>query len=55
MLKVQCPRCKQQMLYQPKIQKKTDLKQKSKRCVYCGFTFKIYKAPHDHQIKTPTS
>lgn len=53
MLKVQCPRCKQTMLTDPKLVRSADLKTKSKRCVYCGHTFKIYKSVRDHQIKKP--
>lgn len=51
MLKVQCPRCKHDMLTNPDLRNPADLKKKVKQCVYCGHSFRIYKAIHDHQIK----
>ena len=33
---LQCPKCKNNMKYQ---MMKGELKKKSKKCVYCGYTF----------------
>ena len=38
MLKVLCPTCKNSMLYQPRIASSIG----SKKCVYCGKSFKVY-------------
>ena len=46
-LKVKCPNCNNTQKYGPK---GNDLKNKSKRCVYCGRTFKIYKNVNDNRI-----
>ena len=45
MLKVRCPKCKHNMNYLPQPGMLTT---KSKRCVYCGHTFKI----HSNQMKS---
>jgi hypothetical protein len=39
MIIVKCPKCKHDMKYDPKPGMITS---KSKRCVYCGHTFKIH-------------
>ncbi len=39
MFKVSCPKCKNQMNYDPKAGAITT---KIKRCVYCGHSFKIH-------------
>lgn len=39
MMIVKCPKCKHNMKYSPK---RGEISNKSKRCVYCGHTFKIH-------------
>ncbi|MFH1072484.1 MAG: hypothetical protein V1743_03585 [Nanoarchaeota archaeon] len=47
MLKLRCPRCKQDMLYDPKAGSITS---KVKRCVYCGHSFKVHTSPEKSRI-----
>ena len=42
MFVVRCPHCKQTMRYQPI--KEGLIKEKKKRCVYCGHTFLIHRS-----------
>lgn len=45
MLTVKCPRCKHDMLYDPKISQATPtVVGKKKRCVYCGMTFSVHSS-----------
>ncbi|MFH1506615.1 MAG: hypothetical protein ABIE94_06560 [archaeon] len=41
MLIVQCPRCKHRMKYQPM---GGEITSKVKRCVYCGYSFKVHSS-----------
>jgi len=47
MLKLRCPRCRQDMLYDPK---SGSLTTKVKRCVYCGYSFKVHTNPEKSRI-----
>ena len=47
---VVCPNCKNTQRTDPKLKKLTDVSNKSKRCVYCGKSFKIHKNINDSQI-----
>lgn len=50
MLKVSCPKCKKVQNYQPQLIDNItkSLNTKIKRCVYCGYSFKI----HSNQEKS---
>ncbi|GIU69404.1 MAG: hypothetical protein KatS3mg002_0640 [Candidatus Woesearchaeota archaeon] len=39
MIIVKCPKCKHNMKYEPQ---KGRITKKNKRCVYCGYTFKVH-------------
>jgi acetyl-CoA carboxylase beta subunit len=47
MLKVKCPKCKKDQNYDPR---PGQLSSKTKRCVYCGHTFKIYSDQRKNNI-----
>ncbi|MEM4710634.1 MAG: hypothetical protein QXL18_01670 [Candidatus Woesearchaeota archaeon] len=47
MIIVMCPKCFKKQKYLPQ---KGLLSEKSKRCVYCGHTFKIYINPYKNRI-----
>lgn len=44
MLKVKCPKCHHEMLYDPKSSGSivSDITKKVKKCVYCGHSFKVH-------------
>ncbi|HYD03947.1 MAG TPA: hypothetical protein VEC16_06655 [Alphaproteobacteria bacterium] len=46
-LKVRCPNCKNPQNYIPA---GGQVAGKSKRCVYCGKSFKVHSGPEDSQI-----
>ena len=46
-MKVRCPKCHHDMLYQPK---KGLMSHKIKRCVYCGHSFKVHASPEKSRI-----
>lgn len=48
MLQVRCPKCRKIMNYDPKTIRTGGITSKSKRCVYCGHTFKV----HSNQEKS---
>ncbi len=50
MLKVSCPKCKKVQNYEPKIKNINhySITTKIKRCVYCGYSFKV----HSNQEKS---
>ncbi len=39
---VRCDRCGQDQKVEPRVQRRCEVSQKSKKCVYCGKTFKIH-------------
>lgn len=47
MIKVRCPKCRHAMNYNPTAGM---MSTKSKRCVYCGHTFKIHPNLKDSRI-----
>lgn len=47
MIIVKCPKCKHNMNYMPKPGMITE---KSKRCVYCGHTFKVHSNLEKNRI-----
>jgi DNA-directed RNA polymerase subunit M/transcription elongation factor TFIIS len=49
MLRVSCPKCKNVQNYDPQLRNEnTSISTKTKRCVYCGHTFKV----HSNQEKS---
>ncbi|MEM4259943.1 MAG: hypothetical protein QXG00_01790 [Candidatus Woesearchaeota archaeon] len=44
MLKVKCPKCHQEMLYNPNTTNSnlSEITKKIKKCVYCGHSFKVH-------------
>jgi len=47
MFTVKCPRCKHEMKYMPI---KGKLSKKVKRCVYCGYSFKVHSSSEKSRI-----
>jgi len=41
-LVVRCPKCGNEQRTAPRVKKHGDVPKKVKRCVYCGFSFKIH-------------
>lgn len=49
-LLVKCPECGNTMKTKPRVEKKTDISEKSKKCVYCGRSFKIHPSIDNSRI-----
>jgi transcription elongation factor Elf1 len=41
-LVVRCPKCGNEQRTSPKVKERGDIPKKVKKCVYCGFSFKIH-------------